>query len=226
MYVAKPPYFLYDNDRFSTHVFFDPVDAMEFIVQLGPRKYGSYDLLDSKGTTIHFKDLERSFENMDKLNDKPNKYAVDIHTDGACSGNPGPGGWCGIVVMYSKGRKLEKTVKGYSLGTTNNAMELTAVVEALKTLRLPCEVTVHTDSQYLCTCSKHSSEWFDQPNRPNKDLWIEYLKVCCAGRHHVTFEKVKGHSGEEYNERCDRNAKEQVKKAFHKIYEQGKNLIY
>ena len=143
------------------------------------------------------------------------RFPVDIHTDGACSGNPGLGGYCGILVA---GRK-EKIVAGFALKATNNSMELKAVVEAVKALNAPCSITVYTDSQYLCTCSKHDKDWFERADRPNKDLWDELIKVGNEGKHRIAFQKIKGHSGNTYNERCDKIAKDQIKIARHVLLE-------
>ena len=140
-------------------------------------------------------------------------FNLDIHTDGACSGNPGLGGYCGIIVLGEN----KKTVQGYELQATNNSMELKAVVEAVKALTAPCNITVHTDSQYLCTCWEHDRDWFNRDNRPNKDLWIELIKVEENGHHKISFQKIKGHSGDLYNEKCDKLAKEQIRTARHAL---------
>lgn len=211
-----PPYIVFNDRTGDKRAFLDPADAIEFIVQEGD----AVDVIDGNGTTIYLKELEREMKMYDaKMNNvRPNKYAVDIHTDGACSGNPGPGGYAGIIVFGDR----EKTIMGYEPFTTNNAMELKAVVEAVKALTMPCEITVHTDSQYLCSCSKHNKAWFEKGDRPNKELWFELITTGLAGKHHIKFEKVQGHAGEVYNERCDRIAKEQARKACHKLAERMK----
>jgi len=210
-YTPVPPYIVFNDLNGDKRAFLDPADAIAFLVELGD----AVDVIDGNGTTIDLKILEEAMKKYDanKMNVRPHKYAVDIHTDGACSGNPGPGGYAGIIVFGEK----EKTVRGYELFTTNNAMELKAVVESIKALSMPCEVTVHTDSQYLCNCSKHCKAWFEKADRPNKDLWFELITEGLAGKHHIKFVKVEGHSGEVYNERCDKIAKEQVKKACHEL---------
>lgn len=205
----EPPFIVFDDLNREKFCFQDPADAMEYLVRYGM----ACDVIDSNGTTINLKQLEVVMKQYDAQKTKPkvNKYTVDIHTDGSCKGNPGPGGYAAIIVMG----KHEKTVVGYDLATTNNKMELKAVIEAVKALDKPCEITVHTDSQYLCTCSKHDKPWFENTDRPNKDLWFELITEGLVGKHHIKFVKVSGHSGEEYNERCDKLAKEQARKACH-----------
>ncbi|CAN5122844.1 ribonuclease HI [soil metagenome] len=133
---------------------------------------------------------------------------VLIYTDGACRGNPGPGGW-GAVLMFG-GR--EKEVCGGELATTNNRMELTAACEALEALNKPCKVELHTDSQYVKT---GISEWLriwkargwkttTKGAVKNEDLWRR-LDTANA-RHEVDWRWVKGHAGHEFNERADRLA--------------------
>ena len=130
---------------------------------------------------------------------------VKIFTDGACKGNPGPGGW-GAILQY--GDNL-KELKGFSRNTTNNIMELTAVIEALKTLTRSCEIIVTTDSNYVkngITKWIHSWKqkgWKTSSKKPvkNKELWIEldYLNQ----QHDIEWKWVKGHSGHPENERAD-----------------------
>lgn len=131
---------------------------------------------------------------------------VYIFTDGACSGNPGPGGW-GAVLRYNT---TEKELSGGEKETTNNRMELTACIEALTLLKEPCEVELTTDSQYVVNgITKGWAEgwrkngWRKADKKPalNSDLW-ELLLVQCE-RHKVTFNWIKGHAGHEENERCD-----------------------
>ena len=131
---------------------------------------------------------------------------VTIYTDGACSGNPGPGGWCAILEYQGR----EKMISGGEESTTNNRMELMAVIVALEALNRPCEVEVHSDSQYVVNAfNKH---WIDgwkkrgwrtankQPVK-NRDLWERLLTA--KSKHKVEFIWVKGHAGHELNERCD-----------------------
>lgn len=131
---------------------------------------------------------------------------VEIYTDGACSGNPGKGGW-GAVLVYA-GR--EKEISGGSPDTTNNRMELTAVIEALSALKEPCEVSLTTDSKYVCDAvtkgwvySWQRNNWKKADKKPalNVDLWQQLLVLL--DKHTVEFNWVKGHNGHPYNERCD-----------------------
>lgn len=137
---------------------------------------------------------------------------VDIYTDGACSGNPGAGGW-GSILRYGK---FEKEISGGSADTTNNRMELTAVIEALRLLKEPCEATIYTDSQYVVNgITKGWAEswkrngWRKSDKKPalNPELWDELLGLIA--KHTVTFVWLRGHAGHKENERCDRMAVEQ-----------------
>jgi ribonuclease HI len=134
---------------------------------------------------------------------------VDIYTDGACSGNPGPGGWGAVIVF----RGVEKELSGGEAATTNNRMELTAVISALEALRESCEVTLYTDSKYIADALKQGwartwkkNNWIKSDKKPalNRDLWERLLILC--DMHKVTPVWVRGHNGHEYNERCDRLA--------------------
>ena len=135
---------------------------------------------------------------------------VIIHTDGACSGNPGPGGW-GAVLHF---KDQEKEIRGGELQTTNNRMELMAAIQALEVLKKPCKVELHTDSQYVM---KGISEWIhnwkrrgwmtaDKKPVKNDDLWkrLDAARL----RHQVDWRWVKGHAGHELNERADQLARE------------------
>ncbi len=142
---------------------------------------------------------------------------VDIYTDGACSGNPGPGGW-GAVLIYNG---VKKELSGGEKETTNNRMELTAVIEALKKLKEPCEVTLTTDSKYVCEAinqgwvySWKKRGWKKADKKPalNVDLWEELLPLLKT--HKVEFVWVKGHAGHEFNERCDELAVNFYKENF------------
>ena len=134
---------------------------------------------------------------------------VEIFTDGACSGNPGPGGWGAILRCNG----TEKELSGGEKNTTNNRMELTAVISALSALKYPCDVTVTTDSKYVCDAvtkgwvySWKNNGWRKADRKPalNPDLWSELLKLLEI--HNVTFLWVKGHNEHPENERCDRLA--------------------
>lgn len=131
---------------------------------------------------------------------------VEIYTDGACSGNPGKGGWGAVLVYNGK----EKELSGGEKETTNNRMELTAVIEGLKALKEPCSVTLTTDSKYVCDAINQGwldswikNNWRKADKKPvlNIDLWQELLPLLDA--HQVKFVWVKGHAGHKYNERCD-----------------------
>ena len=139
---------------------------------------------------------------------------VTIYTDGACSGNPGPGGW-GAILMY-KEKKLE--ISGYEAHTTNNRMELTAPIQALSRLKEPCEVSVYSDSAYLVNAfqkgwltSWQRRNWIKSDKKPveNQDLWQILLKY--AAIHRIEWIKVKGHADNPYNNRCDALATEEIK---------------
>jgi ribonuclease HI len=133
--------------------------------------------------------------------------AVEIYTDGACKGNPGPGGWG--VLMKAGG--TEKELFGGELGTTNNRMELTAVIRALQALKRPCQVTLYLDSQYVL---KGITEWLTgwkaqgwrtaskQPVK-NVELWKELDALVAGGGHAIDWRWVRGHNGDPGNERAD-----------------------
>lgn len=139
-------------------------------------------------------------------------YTLQLWTDGACSGNPGPGGWAAILVARRRdGTVVKKTeMSGSDPDTTNNRMELTAVIEGLKAISRPTTVRVHIDSSYVMDCivkrwyvGWQERGWKTSGRKPvkNQELWEELLAQ--VERHDVTWEKVKGHSGVELNERCD-----------------------
>jgi len=134
---------------------------------------------------------------------------IEIFTDGACSGNPGIGGW-GAILRYGK---TEKELSGGLELTTNNQMELTAAIEALKTLKEPCEVKLYTDSTYV---KKGMSEWIegwvakgwkgaDKKPIKNLELWQELYEI--SKKHKIEWIWVKGHAGHPENERCDELAR-------------------
>ena len=136
---------------------------------------------------------------------------VTVYTDGACSGNPGPGGW-GAVLVYGG---HEKRLCGAEQNTTNNRMELTAAIEALSALKEPCEVRLVSDSKYLVdgmtkgwARSWKKAGWIksDKKHALNPDLWDKMLEL--DGVHDIRYEWIKGHAGHEYNEICDRLAVE------------------
>ena len=131
---------------------------------------------------------------------------VIIYTDGACSGNPGPGGW-GAILMYED---KQKEISGASKETTNNIMEITAVLEALKLLKVECSVKLYSDSAYVVNAFNQGwiynwmkNNWKTANKEPvkNQELWEELYGL--TKKHKVEFIKVKGHSDNEYNNRCD-----------------------
>ncbi|HET7656507.1 MAG TPA: ribonuclease HI [Luteimonas sp.] len=137
---------------------------------------------------------------------------VEVHTDGACLGNPGPGGWAALL----RYRGRERELSGGEPMTTNNRMELTAAIMALEALREPCEVVLHTDSQYVRQgITLWMPNWLRRNWRTaggdavkNRDLWERLHQA--ASRHRVDWRWVKGHSGDPDNERVDRLAREQA----------------
>lgn len=138
---------------------------------------------------------------------------VQIYTDGACSGNPGPGGWAAILIYQA----VEKEVSGFVKHTTNNRMELTAAVEGLKALRKRCKVSVYTDSAYIHNAftqgwiiSWELNGWKTSKKEPveNQDLWK--LLINFSKDHEVAWHKVKGHADNPYNNRCDALARKQI----------------
>ena len=144
-----------------------------------------------------------------------NMDKVIIYTDGACSGNPGPGGW-GAVLMYKENKK---EISGGKKDTTNNVMEITAVIEGLKLLKYPCEVEIYSDSSYVVNCFEKGwiynwmkNNWKTSGKDPvkNQELWKELYDLTKI--HKVKFNKVKGHSDNEYNNRCDELARNAIKK--------------
>ena len=135
---------------------------------------------------------------------------VTIYTDGACSGNPGPGGW-GAILMYKENKK---EISGGKKDTTNNVMELTAVIEALKLLKFPCKVKLYSDSAYVVNAflqnwvinwQRNNWKTADKKEVKNIELWQELVEL--TNIHDITFIKVKGHSDNEYNNRCDELAR-------------------
>ncbi|HDZ89197.1 MAG: ribonuclease HI [Deltaproteobacteria bacterium] len=143
------------------------------------------------------------------MNDKITRV-VEIFTDGACSGNPGPGGY-GAILKYGD---ITKEISGYDAKTTNNRMEMMAVIEALRQLKRPCRVRLYTDSKYVM---KGMSEWLPRwirnnwltsQKRPvmNRDLWEEIVNLSKS--HEIEWNWIKGHQGHLENERCDQLARD------------------
>lgn len=142
-------------------------------------------------------------------------YKIEIYTDGACSGNPGMGGWAAILIYGSN----IKEISGFEKETTNNQMELKAVIEALKRLKYQSDVTIHSDSAYVVNAFSQgwlenwqNSGWRTSGKKPvqNKDLWLQLLSLLQI--HKVKFRKVQGHSNNLYNNKCDSLARAEIKK--------------
>lgn len=149
------------------------------------------------------------------MTDTPTEATVELYTDGACSGNPGPGGW-GCILRF---KGIEKELYGGETPTTNNRMEMMAVLSGLNALTRPCAVAVYTDSEYV---KKGMTEWLrgwkargwktaDKKPVKNDDLWKALDEA--AGRHRVTWHWVRGHNGHPENERADELARRGSKEA-------------
>ena len=141
---------------------------------------------------------------------------VEIYTDGACSGNPGPGGY-GVILMYGS---LKRELSGGEKQTTNNRMELSGVIRGLSALREPCTVDLYTDSQYVVNAVNQgwakkwrANGWMRNKREAalNPDLWEQLLALCET--HDVTFHWVKGHAENAFNNRCDELAVAAVRQA-------------
>ncbi len=140
---------------------------------------------------------------------------ITIYTDGACSGNPGPGGWAAVLISGD----YRKEISGGNPNTTNNIMELTAILEALKALKQECEVELYSDSAYSVNAFNQGwiynwlkKDWktADGSDVKNKEIWQEIYKL--TKKHKVNFNKVKGHSDVELNNRCDELARNEILK--------------
>tara|TARA_B110000116_G_C16354330_1_gene366852 strand:- start:39 stop:467 length:429 start_codon:yes stop_codon:yes gene_type:complete len=138
---------------------------------------------------------------------------IEIYTDGACKGNPGPGGW-GAIIIYSN---KEKYLNGFDPQTTNNIMELKAVIESLKIINIKSKVKIYTDSKYvkngitewILNWKKNGWKTSNKKNVKNKDLWIELDTLVT--KNEIAWEWVKGHSGNKFNEKVDEIANEAIK---------------
>ena len=140
---------------------------------------------------------------------------ITIYTDGACSGNPGPGGW-GAVLIYNSHRK---EISGGEKLTTNNRMELTALIKALEIVNQKCKINIFTDSKYLCDGINkgwaenwRKNNWKKSDNKPaiNPDLWEKLLNLLKNHEYEINW--VKGHAGHPENELCDKLATDEIKK--------------
>ena len=136
---------------------------------------------------------------------------IELFSDGACSGNPGPGGW-GSILRF---KNIEKELSGAEKETTNNRMELLAVINALESLKEPCKVKITTDSKYVCDAflkewlsSWQKNGWKTANKKPvkNRELWERLLLL--SQKHELTWSWIKGHAGHPENERCDKLADE------------------
>jgi ribonuclease HI len=158
--------------------------------------------------------MAETIDALQKLNDLEKNALPDvtIYTDGACSGNPGPGGW-GAVVCYLN---LESDLKGGTHQTTNNRMEMMAAIQGLKAVPLKAKVTIYTDSMYLrdgitrwmINWKKNGWKTADKKPVKNQDLWLELDQLLTTQE--ITWQWVKGHAGHEYNERADALARQGV----------------
>jgi len=144
------------------------------------------------------------------MKESKQKNFVEIFTDGACSGNPGPGAYCALI----RYKNMEKIITGYEENTTNNRMELMAVISALKALRRPCNIKIFTDSQYV---TKGMTQWIfswiknnwrnsKKEEIHNKDLWQELYQL--SQKHNIEWLWIEGHKGHPENEKCDKIAKD------------------
>jgi len=142
---------------------------------------------------------------------------VTLYTDGACSGNPGPGGW-GAILKFGE---IEKELSGRERDTTNNRMELAAVIAGLEALNQPCTIDMYSDSKYVVDAlakgwakSWQKRKWVKSDKKPalNTDLWERLLALCDI--HKVTPHWVRGHSDNEYNNRCDQLARDAIEKSL------------
>ena len=146
---------------------------------------------------------------------------VTIYTDGACLDNPGLGGWSAILIYQDK----EKEISGVKENTTNNIMELTAVIEGLKALKESCEVDLYSDSAYVVNAFSQGwlfnwmgNNWKTSNRKPvkNKEIWLELYSLTRI--HQVKFLKVQGHGDDEFNNRCDRLARNAIRNYNKSLY--------
>ena len=142
------------------------------------------------------------------------RSAIVVYTDGSCKGNPGPGGWAAILTVGDK----ELVLTGNCKATTNNRMELTAVIKAVESCKRPHDITIVADSTYVMMTQSRWKKQSKQSSWKNSDLWVNLLTACKAGDHKIRFRHVDGHSGHVYNERCDKLARQQAELAAREVY--------
>ncbi len=154
-------------------------------------------------------------ETGDETDMEINMKEVELYTDGACSGNPGPGGWAAILLY----RGNEKVLSGFEDSTTNNRMELLAAIKGLRALKIPCEVNLYSDSSYLINAFQKGwiqkwihNDWKTSSKKPveNQDLWKCLIDL--SNYHRINWLKVKGHADNPNNNRCDEIARGEIKK--------------
>ncbi|MBR0464013.1 MAG: ribonuclease HI [Clostridia bacterium] len=143
---------------------------------------------------------------------------ITVYTDGACSGNPGPGGWGAVLIYKDQRRELS----GFEMETTSNRMEITAAIRALSALKMPCEVDLYTDSAYLENAFNQNwingwikNNWIKKSDKSpvlNQDLWLQLLELTKI--HSVSWHKVKGHANNAENNRCDQLATTAIKESL------------
>lgn len=169
-------------------------------------KYDGSGIYPALANTVHDPTAVPSDPKTTEQKPAQKNRVVTIYTDGACSGNPGPGGWGAILITG----KYKKELSGGEKNTTNNRMELLGPINALRALKVPCSVELYTDSQYVCKAfndhwidSWLKNGWRNSKKEPvkNKELWLELIALTEA--HHVTWHWVKGHADNPFNNRCD-----------------------
>ena len=182
----------------------------------GPRVADSADARDNISCDPINRLWEWCGETMSERLENERRTAVSVYTDGACSGNPGPGGWAAILVAGQRERELS----GRESQTTNQRMELMAAIGGLRALKRACRVTLYSDSAYMINgltqrwyVTWRKNGWLNSQREPvkNRDLWEELVALIEDKGHEVTFGKVKGHSGHAYNERCDALARAAIR---------------
>lgn len=139
---------------------------------------------------------------------------IHIYTDGACSGNPGPGGWA-AAIKRKDGKK--KASCGYIAYATNNSAELIAALEAVKRVKRTSVINIYTDSNYLISNWRHDEEWLLSEGHKNRELWFELIQLAKDKKHTINFIKVNGHSGDEMNDLVDKLARAEIVKARHQL---------